>query len=201
VDKADPTPQQERASRAWREARSGREAWVRFRQWLARTRPESDGEATGWCDNRHGSYGLFTTPKATRVVLFEKSQAMYALLPYRDAPYEGGADWATRWGIDVAQPHYFPRPHDVALVRAHARLIGGPVGLVADLDPHGLHMLGTLRSGNPDAPDLRGKKLVVEWLGIDDGGCARSGEPDARSSDASFRCPGSSGSTGASSSG
>jgi hypothetical protein len=29
-------------------------------------------------------------------------------------------------------------------------------------------MLGTLRSGNPDAPDLTGKKLVVEWLGIDD---------------------------------
>ena len=29
-------------------------------------------------------------------------------------------------------------------------------------------MLGTLRSGNPDAPNLAGKKLAVEWLGIDD---------------------------------
>jgi hypothetical protein len=42
------------------------------------------------------------------------------------------------------------------------------VGLVGDLDPHGLHVLGALRSGNPDAPDLAGKKLAVEWLGIDD---------------------------------
>jgi hypothetical protein len=41
--------------------------------------------------------------------------------------------------------------------------------MVADLDPQGLHMFGALRSGNPDAPDLGGKKLVVQWLGIDDG--------------------------------
>jgi len=27
---------------------------------------------------------------------------------------------------------------------------------------------GALRSGNLDAPDLTGRKLVVEWLGIDD---------------------------------
>ncbi len=35
-------------------------------------------------------------------------------------------------------------------------------------------MLGTLRSGNPDAPDLGGKKLSVEWLGIDDGWLRRA---------------------------
>jgi hypothetical protein len=160
----DPTPQQERSSRAWREARTGREAWARFRRWLARTRPERDGDATGWCDEGLASYDLLTTPKATRLVLFHKQQVRGNFVAD-----SRGAGWATRWRIAVATPHFFPGPHDVTLVRAHARLIGGPVGIVADLDPQGLHMFGALRSGNPDAPNLGGKKLSVEWLGIDDG--------------------------------
>ena len=158
----DPTPQQERASRAWREARTGREAWARFGRWLARTRPESDGDATGWCDEGLGSHQLLTGPNATQLVLFQKQHVNFL------GDVRGYAR-ATRRRIATATPHYWPRPHDVALVRAHARLVGGPVGLVGDLDPQGLHMLGTLRSGNPDAPDLGGKKLAVEWLGIDDG--------------------------------
>jgi hypothetical protein len=163
MTKADPTPQQERAARTWREARTGREAWARFSKWLARTRPLSDGDATGWCDEGPGTHYLFTNPKAARLVLFQKQQVMHNFVGDT-----WGAAWTTRWPIDVAAPHFFPRPHDVALVRAHAHLLGGAVGLVADLDPQGLHMLGALRSGNPDTPALQGRQLRVEWLGIDD---------------------------------
>jgi hypothetical protein len=114
-----------------------------------------------------------TAPKATRLVLFQKYQVMSEFLFGAR-----GFDWATRWHIATATPYFWPRPHDVALVRAHARLVGGPVGLVGDLDPHGLHVLGALRSGNADAPDLAGKKLHVEWLGIDDGWLRRVRKTD-----------------------
>ena len=165
---AEPHPTYERACRAWRNARTGREAWARFLEWLARARPQSDGDATGWCDKGLGSHHLLTHPAATRLVLFQKHQVMREFLP------DGrGSDWATRWRIATGTPCFWARPYDVAVVRAHARLVGGPVGLVGDLDPHGLHMLGALRSGSPAAPDLRGKKLRVDWLGVDDEWLAR----------------------------
>jgi hypothetical protein len=161
---AGPTPQQERAARAWRDARTGREAWARFRAWLGRTEPDRDGDATGWCDESPlGANHVWTHPKAIGLVLFEKYQVMGAFV--EDAWV---SDWATRWRVALAAPYFYPRPHDVALVCAYARRLGGPVGIVADLDPHGLHLFGTLRSGKPEAPAVGGKKLKVEWLGLDD---------------------------------
>jgi hypothetical protein len=65
----EPTPRQARAASAWREARTGREAWAHLRQWLARARPESDGDATGWCDDGLGPHHLTTSPSATRLML------------------------------------------------------------------------------------------------------------------------------------
>jgi hypothetical protein len=79
-----PTSDEEKAARNWRSAKGAREAWARFRDWLARVEPDGDG----------------------------------------DAPY---------W-----------------------------------VDVHGIHAYGALRSGQVDAPDIAGRKLVIDWFGIDD---------------------------------
>jgi hypothetical protein len=154
----------ELAARAWREAISLTEAWRRFRDWLLRTEPDNDGDAPYWCDGVHSSHTLWTGAGARRLVLFQKQHVMNAFLP------DGrGTDRATRWGIATATAPFAPCALDVKLIRAHAQLLGGvPIGFVGDLDPHGLHTFGALRSGNLDAPDVGGRKLVVEWLGIDD---------------------------------
>jgi hypothetical protein len=97
-------------------------------------------------------------------VLFQKQHVMNAFLP--DAR---GADRATRWGIATATAPFAPSALDVALIRAHARLLGGaPIGFLGDLDPHGLHTFGALRSGSLDAPNVAARKLAVQWLGVDD---------------------------------
>jgi hypothetical protein len=160
---AEATPDQQRACRTWREARTGVDAWRRFRHWLARATPDDDGDAPWWTGDVYSSLQLWTGAKAKRLVLFQKLQVMNDFLP------DGrGSDWATRWRIATATAPFAPRAHDVALIRAHARLLGGPVGFVGDLDPHGLHTYGALRSGNLDAPNLEGQKLAIEWFGIDD---------------------------------
>jgi hypothetical protein len=137
---------------------------VRFRAWLARANPEDDtSDAPYWCDGVHSSHELWTGPDATRLVLFEKRHVMERFLP------DGrGSDRATRWGIATASAPFAPTPLDVKLIRAHGRFLGGPSGFVGDLDPHALHVFGALRSGRLDVPDIVGRRLVVEWLGIDD---------------------------------
>ena len=169
-----PTPRQERAARAWREATSAREAWLRFRAWLTRANPEDDtGDAPYWCDGLHSSHQLWTGPGATRLVLFEKRHVMERFLP------DGrGSDRATHWNLATASAPFAPTPLDVKLIRAHARLLGGPIGFVGDLDPHALHVFGALRSGRLDAPDIAGRRQVVEWLGIDDEWLRRARKTD-----------------------
>src|SRR6185312_2221429 len=128
--RAEPNPEQERAARSWRNARTGREAWARFRNWLAREQPDDAGDAPWWVDDVYSGFHLWTGAKATRLVLFQKLHVMNAFLP------DGrGSDWATRWRIATSSAPFAPRAHDVALIRAHARLLGGPIGFVGDLDP------------------------------------------------------------------
>jgi len=106
---------------------------------------------------------LWTGGSATRLVLFQKLHVMNKFLPDTR-----GSDWATRMGIATATAPFAPRAHEGALIRTHARLLGGPIGFVGDLDPHGLHVYGSLRSGDLHAPDIGGKKLRIAWFGIDD---------------------------------
>ena len=75
------------------------------------------------------------------------------------------------------------------------------MGIVADLDPHGLHMFGTLRSGEPDALDIGGKKLKVEWLGLDDEWLRRAQRTNFSLKGRAIRMPWVERSTGTSSSG
>jgi hypothetical protein len=123
----------------------------------------------------YSNLSFWTGRAAERVVLFQKLHVMNEFLP------DGrGSDWATRWHIATGTAPFAPKAPDVRLIANHARLLGGPVGFVGDLDPHGLHVFGALRSGNLHAPNLGGKKLKVEWLGIDDGwlhGAQRTGRP------------------------
>lgn len=157
-----PTQTAERAARTWREAKSAREAWTRFRSWLDRTEPdENTSDAPYW--RGYSSHELWTDPTATRLVLFEKLHVMKRFLPDGQ-----GSDRATRWRIATASAPFAPTLMDVTLIRAHARLLGGPVGFVGDLDPHAIHVFGALRSGSLDAPNIAGRRLVVDWLGIDD---------------------------------
>lgn len=159
----EPTPHELRACRSWGSARTAVEAWRRFRDWLARARRADDGDALWWPADAYSNVELWTGAKAKGLVIFQKHQVMHQFLP------DGhGSDWATRWRIATATAPYVPRAHHVALIRAHARLLGGPIGFVGDLDPSGLHTYGALRSGDADAPDLEGEKLEIEWLGIDD---------------------------------
>ncbi len=158
-----PTPRQERAARRWRNAENARAAWALFRDWLNRTREDDGSDAPYWCDGSHSSHGLWTGPGANRLVLFQKQHVMDRFLP------DGrGSDRATRWKIATATLPFAPQALDRKLIRAHARFLGGPIGVVVDLDPHGLHAFGALRSGNLDAPVIVGRGLAIEWLGIDD---------------------------------
>jgi hypothetical protein len=158
-----PTPRQERAARRWRNAKDARAGWALFRDWLARTNEHDASDAPYWCDGAHSSHQLWNGPGANRLVLFEKQHVMDRFLP------DGrGSDRATRWSIATGTLPFAPQALDRKLIRAHARLVGGPIGVVADLDPHGLRAFGALRSGNLDAPTIVGRGLTIEWLGIDD---------------------------------
>jgi hypothetical protein len=159
------TVEQQQAARAWREAEQARDAWLHFRDWLARTEPDNHGDAPYSSEGftGHGSHRLFTGPNATRLVLFEKAAVMEAFLPD-----EHGSDRATAWKIATASVPFAPTAHDVSLVAAHGQLLGGPIGFVGDLDPHGLHVFGALRSGDLDTPNIAGSRLTIDWLGIDD---------------------------------
>jgi hypothetical protein len=159
-----PSPRDVRASRAWRDARTARDAWARFRAWLSKRKSEfNDADAPHWDTALHPHH-QYTGPKARALILFQKTDAMNRFLP------DGrGSDWATRLRIATAVVPFAPRAFDVDLIRAHARLLGGvPIGFVGDLDPHGLHVFGALRSGDLDTPDVHGRRLRVEWLGLDD---------------------------------
>ncbi len=159
----EPTPKQERAARAWREAKTAKKAWRELRSWLQRSRPDDDGDAPHWTQGFYSTHHAWTGSSAKGLLLFQKLHVMNEFLP------DGkGSDWATRWRIATAAAPLAPTPFDVELIRAHAQLIGRPIGWFGDLDPHGLHSFGALRSGKLDAPDIAGQKLVVDWLGIDD---------------------------------
>jgi hypothetical protein len=80
---AEANAEQERAARAWRNARTGREAWARFSRWLAREQPDADGDAPWWVADVYSGFQLWTGTKATRLVLFQKQHVMNAFL--RDA--------------------------------------------------------------------------------------------------------------------
>ncbi len=158
-----PTPRQERAARKWRNAENARAAWALFRDWLDCSDEDDGSDAPYGCDGAHSSHQLWTGPSARHLVLFQKGHVMNGFLP------DGrGSDRATRWHIATATLPFAPQALDWKLIRAHARLVGGPIGVVADLDPHGLHAFGALRSGNLDAPVIVGRGLAIEWLGIDD---------------------------------
>lgn len=140
------------ATRVARRARHGRPA---RRTWLARTHStlQYEGDAPWWAGQHHSDLRFWTGLNARRLVLFQKEHLMNEFLP------DGrGSDWATRWHIATGTAPFAPKEHDVALLRAHVRLVGGPIGLLGDLDPHGLHTLGALRSGNLDAPSLGGTR-------------------------------------------
>ena len=162
----------DRTARSWREAKTPRAAWQAFRRWLLRTRPHDDGDAPYWQDEHpttYSSHHQWTGATATRLVLFQKLHVMNEFLP------DGrGGDRASRWRIATATAPFAPRPLDVELIRAHARLIGGKIGFVGDLDPHGLHVFGSLRSGDLERPDIHGRRLVIDWMGIDGAWLART---------------------------
>jgi hypothetical protein len=167
-----PTPRQERAARKWRDAKDARAAWALFREWLDRSDGDDGSDAPYWCDGSHSSHQLWTGPRARRLVLFQKGQVMDGFLP------DGrGSDRATRWNIATATLPFAPQALDRKLIRAHARFVGGPIGVVADLDPHGLHAFGALRSGDLGAPVITGRGLAIEWLGIDDAWLRRVRKP------------------------
>ena len=116
------TPHEERASRVWRNARTARDAWARFRDWLERTEPEDDGDAPWWNAQVYSDLRFWTGPNAKRVVLFQKLHVMDGFLP------DGrGSNWATRWRIATALAPFAPKADDVRLIRTHARLLGGAI--------------------------------------------------------------------------
>jgi hypothetical protein len=94
----------------------------------------------------------------------------------RFLPDGRGSDRATRWKMATGTIPFAPQALDRKLIQAHARLVGGPIGVVADLDPHGLHAFGALRSGDVDAPVILGRGLAIEWLGIEDAWLRRVGK-------------------------
>jgi hypothetical protein len=159
-----PTAEEEQAARTWREATQGRDAWLYFRDWLARTEPGGGaGDVPYDQKGLHASHRLFTKPDATHLVLFEKSHVMEVFL---EKAYE--SERTTFEETATASVPFAPTAHDVSLVAAHVQLFGGPIGFVGDLDPHGLHVFGALRSGDLDAPDIAGRRLSIDWLGISD---------------------------------
>jgi hypothetical protein len=163
IDDAPPA-EHEPAIRSWRTAATACTAWRRFRSWLVRT-----NSGFGYCDAPVEPLGAqahhqWVGPAARALVLFEKHQIMTGFLP------DGrGSDRASRWRVAIGTVPFAPRALDVDLFRAEVRVLGGvPIGFIGDLDPHGLHVFGALRSGDLDAPDIHGRRLRVEWLGIDD---------------------------------
>jgi serine/threonine protein phosphatase PrpC len=152
----------DRAVRSWRTAKTPRDAWRRFRSWMVQN-GITDGDVPVDAVGTQ-SHDLFVGPTTRALVLFEKHHVMTMFMP------DGrGSDRASRWRIATGSVPFAPRALDVDLIRAEVRVLGGvPVGLVGDLDPHGLHVFGALRSGDLDAPDIRGRRLRIEWLGIDD---------------------------------
>ena len=154
-----PTAKEERASRKWRETKTAKGAWRAFRAWALATSDQVVGEAP--IEGRsHGHHEAWTGAGADRLLLFQKPHSMRAFVEQQRG--------ATR-GIATASVPHAPQAFDVALLAAHAKLIGGPVGWIGDLDPHGLHTYGALRSGDLDAPSLEANALAVDFIGPDDG--------------------------------
>jgi hypothetical protein len=131
-----PTPADLRASRAWRDAPSARQAWQRFVRWLRanRRRDFDDGDAPLWQDERRdfSNHRLFTGAHAKHLVLFEKLHAMdkFNGAAYRVSP--------KRWTIATAAAPFAPFPFDIELIHEHARRLNVPIGFIGDADPHGV---------------------------------------------------------------
>jgi hypothetical protein len=157
----------EKAARAWREAKTGREAWARFRAYLAK-HEDDVSDAPYWRTSMCGM-DSWTGPSATRLLVFEKWHAINVFLPDNK-----GSDWGTRWKVATVSAPWAPKLFDVALIRHHAQMLKAPIGFVGDLDAHALHVFGALRSGDVDAPSLTGRTLSVKWLGVDDRWFARA---------------------------
>jgi hypothetical protein len=154
-----PTAKEERAARKWREAKTAKEAWRELRAWALHTSDDVVGEAP--MEGRsYGHHEAWTGAGANRLLLFQKPYSMQSFVQQQRG--------ATR-GIATASVPHAPHAFDVALLAAHAKLIGGPVGWIGDLDPHGLHTDGALRSGDLDAPSLEANALAVDFIGPDDG--------------------------------
>ena len=170
----------ERAARAWREAKTATEAWTRFATWLRKLPPNEDetSDAPVASDGTPSNHALWTREGMRGLVLFEKHDVMEGFLK----PTKGSTDFASKIRVATATAPFAPTLHDVKLIEAHARILGGPIGYVGDLDPHSLHVYGALRSGKLDAPSLAGRKLSIDWLGLDDEWLSHAIKKDAESS-------------------